>query len=134
MKISINALGSTLLVTSLLMAGCGGANKAAAPAPASAPVSAKQKIEGVLLTSLSAVPGWTIAETKGVTCYGFGFDGNGKYWDKFAEAQDSAREDAKKAGANAWINIKVSASSFEAQGSKWHMSVVHLCGDLVVLK
>jgi len=112
-----------------LLSGCGGG----ADKP-TVPTLPKQKIEGVLITSLPSVPGWTIAETKGFNCYGFGFSGNGKYWGDFNEAQDVARADAAKAGANAWVNVKVSSASFEAQGSKWHMSVTHLCGDFVVLK
>lgn len=81
--------------------------------PPAVPTQPKQKLSGVLVTSLSAVPGWTIAETKGMVCFGFGFDGHGKYWGDFDEALESARSAAQKAAANAWINVKASSASWK---------------------
>lgn len=113
----------------VLLTGCGGAGISP-----KAPAIERQKLDGVLITTLAGVPGWTIAETKGVQCAGVGFDGNGKYWPGVDQAMESMRTDATKTGANAVVNFRLSSASFEVQGSKWHASITHLCGDSVVLR
>lgn len=78
--------------------------------------------------------GWTVVETKGLECRFFEYSGTGDYIDRFKAAIGGIKEEGAKLGSNAFVNLHITSESFELQGSKWHSSIVHMCGDLVVIK
>lgn len=95
----------------------------------------KQKIEEFHFSSLTTPPvGWAVQETQGYYCRFFEYAGTGEYVAKFQSVMNGIVEEGKKKGANGFLNAHVAAESHEIQGSKWHASVVHLCGDFVVLR
>lgn len=96
--------------------------------------ASKQKLDGVMITTLPAPGGWKIKETKGMHCRFFQYAGEGDYVEKFNSATAAIQEEAKKQGAQALVNLRVTSASYEIQGSKWHASVLNLCGDLVTLE
>lgn len=99
-------------------------------------LSKKQELvkDGIFVSSLETPPvGWTIQRTFGSDCQIFGYSGNSNYIDDYSAAIQELHNRAKKQGANAIINFKISGSSFEQQGSKWHTALIHLCGEPVKL-
>lgn len=108
------------------------------PKPDGAPLQAQpgdtSKAEAFLTTSLAIVPNRTVTRTFGFECRLFTYSGHGDYVERFQVALAEIEESAKKKGANAFINMRVAAVGYEAQGSKWASSVVNICGDPVVLK
>lgn len=106
----------------------------AVPAEVSQNKPAKQSLEGVLITSLPLPAGWQLKESKGFYCRFFEYDGRNNYAEKFNEALAGLREYAQQQGAQAFVNLQVSSSNYEIQGSKWSAARVHLCGDPVVLE
>ena len=116
----------------LFCVGCDAGGRAPNPAEVHSP---KQQIEGVLITSLPAAPGRVVTALKGgFYCQFFQYSGTGDYGDRFRQMLDGVTEEGKKLGANAFVNAAISSESHEIQGSKWHSSVVHICGDFVVLE
>lgn len=111
----------------LCLAGCHAPSGTTGPA-------AKQELPDFLVTTLQAAPGWTVAETKGFYCHVFQYSGTGDYVDKFNLAIGAIQDVGKKGGSNAFVNMQVSSESHEIQGSQWHASIVHICGDFVTLK
>lgn len=93
----------------------------------------KQKIEGVFITTLAAPAGWQVKESRGLNCRFFQYAGTGDYVDRFNSALQGLVEEGKKLGAQAFVNARISSESHEMQGSKWHTSMVQICGDFVVL-
>lgn len=84
----------------------------------------------VLVTTLATVPERTIAHTNGFACRFFLWSGDGNYANKFEGALHILRSQAAKQGADAVVNLKVSAIPFGKQESS-SGSVVNLCGDEV---
>lgn len=123
----MNRISFLIVSAAIIAAGC----QPLSESPASVP---KQKLPDFLVTTLSTVPGWSVAETKGFYCRIFQYAGTGDYADKFNAAIGAIEEEGKKGGSNAFVNLQISSESHEIQGSKWHASVVHMCGDFVTLK
>jgi hypothetical protein len=94
----------------------------------------KQQLPEFLVSTLDSAPGWSVVETKGFYCHVFQYSGTGDYVDKFNAAIAAIKEEGKKGGSNAFVNLQISSESHEIQGSRWHASIIHLCGDLVTLK
>lgn len=94
----------------------------------------KQELPEFLVTTLQGAPGWTVAETKGFYCHVFQYTGTGDYVEKFNLAIGAIQDVGKEGGSNAFVNMQVSSESHEIQGSQWHASIVHICGDFVTLK
>lgn len=124
--------------TALLISACQRPASDGKPKPDEAPPLAQpgdtSKAEAFLTTSLAIVPNRTVTRTFGFECRLFTYSGHGDYVERFQGALAGLEESAKKKGANAFINMRVAAVGYEAQGSKWSSSVVNICGDLVVLK
>lgn len=100
---------------------------AASGTAATPPADAAAK---VLVTTLATVPGHTIAATDGFACRFFLWNGDGNYASKFEGALHILRSQAAKQGADAVVNLNVSAIPFAKQESS-SGSVVNLCGDEV---
>ena len=75
-----------------------------------------------------------ISDVKGFGCRVFQYNGTGDYMEKFNGALEGLKSNGSELGANAFLNFSVSSESHEIQGSKWHASIVHLCGDYAVIK
>lgn len=100
---------------------------------ATAPVTAKKPPENFMISTLPALPGWDIKESKGMYCQMFRHIGEDNYGAQFRQAMAAIEEEGKKSGAQALINFKVTAATYEVQGAKWSAATVNLCGDFVVL-
>lgn len=121
--------------TSLLVAAAAAISLVGCQAPSGTTAAApKQELPEFLVTTLEAAPGWTVAETKGFYCQVFQYAGTGDYVDKFNLAIGAIKDEGKKGGSNAFVNMQLSSESHEIQGSQWHASIVHICGDFVTLK
>jgi hypothetical protein len=106
-----------------------GSASAGGPAPEAAPHPAE-----LIITSLSSLPGRALVEHKdGFYCRFFEYSGTGDYGERFRKALEFIRDEGKQQGANAFVHASVSSESHEIQGSKWHSSMVHICGDFVRL-
>lgn len=138
--LAVAAASPSLLLAALLAIGCQQPNheraapvQASAPSVASAPPTLAPSGE-LFITTRQTFPGRSIIEEKGgFYCQFFQYSGTGDYGDRFRDALDGLRNEGKKLGANAFINASVSSESHEIQGSKWHASFVHICGDFVRL-
>ena len=118
----------TLVVALLFVSACNAGNSDTSVTP-------KQVVDDFFVSTTASAPvGWQISENKGFYCRFFPYSGTDDYSDRFNGALAEIKEEGKKMGANALINFSVSGTSFEFQGSKWHSSVVHLCGDYVAIK
>jgi hypothetical protein len=108
----------------------------AVSASAANPASqASHEGEELLITALASPPGRAIAQEKdGFFCRFFEYSGTGDYGERFRNALEGIRIEGKKKGANAFVQATVSSESHEIQGSKWHSSIVHICGDFVLLE
>jgi hypothetical protein len=108
----------------------------AVSASAATPVAqATHESDELLITALSSPPGRAIAQEKdGFFCRFFEYSGTGDYGERFRNALEGIRSEGKKKGANAFVQASVSSESHEIQGSKWHSSIVHICGDFVLLE
>lgn len=121
--------------TSLLVAAAAAISLVGCQAPSATTADTpKQALPEFLVTTLEAAPGWTVAETKGFYCHVFQYMGTGDYVEKFNLAIGAIQDEGKTAGSNAFVNMQVSSESHEIQGSRWHASIVHICGDFVTLK
>lgn len=110
-------------VAALVLAGCQLTNEPPVP---------KQAYEGFYMSSLSVPPvGWKIMEIQGFSCQIFSYSGEGDYMRSFNGALERLREDAQSQNFNGFINVRVTSDSYEVQGSKWHSSAIHICGDAV---
>lgn len=121
---------TTLLIAALaatVMTGCQAPSGSSTALP-------KQELPEFLVTTLGTAPGWVVADTEGFYCHVFQYAGTGDYVDKFNGAISAIKEEGKKGGSNALVNLQISSESHEIQGSRWHASIVHLCGDFVTLK
>jgi hypothetical protein len=142
MRIKTLDLRVKVVVCGFLAAGvtsaCGRPRKDALPTPPasqSAPTpEAPPADEELIITSLPSLPGRSIVATKGgLYCRFFEYSGTGDYGDRFRKALDGITSEGKQKGANAFVQASVSSESHEIQGSKWHSSIVHICGDFVRL-
>lgn len=107
--------------------------------PQSSPTAAvggvkKQQVSGFFTSSGSLPVGWVMIENQGFYCRFFEYIGRGSYADKFNAALAQISSAGEEQGANAFLNLRVTSSSYEIQGSKWHSSLVHICGDFAVIK
>jgi len=116
-----------VLATFVALTGC-------QPQATTAPGIPKQKLDGFFITTMGSAPGWQVVESQGFYCRIFDYSGTGDYMDRFNGAIEAIREVGQEAGANALVNLRISSESHEVQGSKWHSSIVHICGDMVVLE
>lgn len=94
----------------------------------------KQKIGSFFTSSLGAPTGWRIKEVRGFECRFFEYAGSNDYLERFKGVLRGIAEDGRKSGANAFLNARVSAESHEAPATKTQMSIVHVCGDYVILE
>ena len=94
----------------------------------------KQKVPAFFTTSLGAPTGWRIKEVRGFECRFFEYAGSNDYLDRFKGVLRGIADDGKKSGANAFLNARVSAESHEAPATKAQMSIVHVCGDYVIIE
>ena len=105
-----------------------GRSKAATSAAAGQPAAATT-VGNVLVSTLASVPGHTIIATQGFSCRSFLWDGDGNYVEKFEGTLYAFREEAAKHGADAVVNLRISAIPFARQEGTGRGSVVNLCGD-----
>ena len=94
----------------------------------------KQKKSDFFVTTTAGPVGWDVVEVKGVYCQFFQYTGNGDYVDKFQDALNLISAQGKKEGANGFVNFRIASESHEIQGSKWHASIVNMCGDFAVIQ
>ena len=119
--------------------GCSRPNRRATPTPSVSASASGQGLEvpppdeEVIITSLANVPGRATGQPKGGLFCRFFESGTGDYAERFRNALEGIRVEGKKLGANAFVQASVSSESHEIQGSKWHSSIVHICGDFVRL-
>lgn len=94
----------------------------------------KQKVSGFFTSSLAAPAGWRIKEVRGFECRFFEYAGTGDYLDRLKGALRGIAEDGRKSGANAFVNARMSSVSHDVPASKTQASVVHVCGDYVIVE
>jgi len=137
---ALRGRAACVVVTWLAMiaatAGCGrGRAQPADSTGAHRAPGVEQRLDDVFVTSLSSLPGRQVVEGKGgFYCQFFQYSGTGDYALRLKNALAELVAEGKKQGANAFINARLSAESHEIQGSKWHSSIVHICGDYVILR
>jgi len=94
----------------------------------------KQKIGSFFTSSLQAPAGWRIKEVRGFECRFFEYTGTNDYLDRLKGVLRGISEAGIKSGANAFVNARVSTVSHEVAGSKTIASIVHVCGDYVIVE
>ena len=94
----------------------------------------KQKVPSFFTTSLGAPTGWRVKEVRGFECRFFEYAGTDDYLDRFKGVLRGIAEDGKKSGANAFLNARVSTESHQAPATKAQVSIVHVCGDYVIIE
>lgn len=98
------------------------------------PSVSKQKVEGFFITSLQAPIGWQIKESKGFYCRFFEYTGTNDYSARFSSVLNDVAAEGKRKNANAFVNARVSSESHGAQGANKAASIIHVCGDYVVME
>lgn len=122
---NIIVLSVFLFVFSSILTGCQNNNS-------SKPQKLAGKSNTFIVSTLSFIPGKNILKTDGFYCRFFIYGGTPKnYTPRFEDAITGITEKGKKMGADAFINMKISQSTADLQGSKWNSSIINVCGDFV---
>jgi|GEM_PF-2782690 len=114
-----------LFAFSLILTGCHNSksNKTA---------KSKGKNQTFIISTLSYIPGKNISKTDGFYCRFFMYGGTPKnYTPRFEAAIAGITKKGKKMEADAFINMKISQSTADLEGSKWNSSIINICGDFV---
>ncbi|MHB8281953.1 MAG: hypothetical protein ACYDDE_03995 [bacterium] len=120
----IIVLSIFLFVFSLILTGCHNNS--------SKPQKLVGKSKTFIISTLSFIPGRNISKTDGFYCGFFIYGGTPKnYTARFEGAIAGITVKGKKMGADAFINMKISQSTADLQGSKWNSSIINVCGDFV---
>ena len=94
----------------------------------------KQKVGSFFTSSLQAPVGWQIKEVRGFECRFFEYSGTPDYVERLKGVLRGIAEDGLKSGANAFLNARLSSESHEVASTKTRASIVHVCGDYVVIE
>lgn len=119
-----------ILTIAAILTACKQEKSTTSGSPLDTPANRAVQADALIITSLPTLPNQSISLTaNSFYCTAFAYFGANEYSEGLQIAQNSVKAEGKTRGAQAFINAHIVSVSAERQGSKWHHSIVNLCGD-----